>query len=92
MKLTIEEKSLVGGWKRENDSVIADEVTLRIKWLIKNQLKKIAADKSGWDILYVNPDENQFWKFIYPQGEMQGGGPPSLIIISQDAAKLKYSI
>ncbi len=48
------------------------------------------SDKSGWDILYIDPITNSLWELSYPDSEMQGGGPPSLIYISYKNAKQKY--
>lgn len=92
MKLSNIENSLIGQWIYKGGSICKDETTEQIEWLINNQLKKIATDESGWDVLYIDPDDNRFWELVYSESEMQGGGPPSLIHISNENAKKKYSI
>lgn len=88
--LSYKEKKLIGKWVYDTYSVHKDEVSERIEWLINNQLKQIGTDKSGWDILYIDPNDNRLWELIYPESEMQGGGPPMLNCISKDEAKKKY--
>lgn len=90
MQLSNKEVKLIGKWIYENGSVHKDEVSERIEWLINNQLKRIATDKSGWDVLYIDPVDSRLWELIYPESEMQGGGPPTLICISKEEAKQKY--
>jgi hypothetical protein len=90
MQLSNKEERLVGQWIYENGSVHKDEMSKRIEWLINNQLKRIGTDKSGWDVLYIDPADNRLWELIYPESEMQGGGPPTLICISKEEAKQKY--
>jgi len=92
MKLTNVESKLIGHWIYENGSMTKDEDAIRIEGLIKNHLKKIATDASGWDVLYIDPDDNRLWEVIYLQSDMQGGGPPSLFYISNEDAKIKYSL
>jgi hypothetical protein len=91
MKLSNIQDKLIGKWIYDNGVMHKDKVTEQIEWLINNHLTKIATDKTGWDVLYVDPDDKRLWELIYPQSEMQGGGPPSLIHISNEEAKTKYS-
>jgi hypothetical protein len=91
MQLTNKEEKLIGKWIYENGFVQKDEVSVRIEWLINNQFKKIGIDKTGWDVLYVDPIDNRLWELIYPESDMQGGGPPTLICISKDEAREKYT-
>ncbi len=83
-------KKLIGKWVYENGSIQKDEVSKQIEWLINNHLKRIAADKSGWDVLYIDPNDNSLWELTFPESEMQGGGAPSLICISNEVARKKY--
>lgn len=92
MKLANTQDNLIGKWIYENGVMRKDETTHQIEWLINNHLKKIATDKTGWDVLYLDPDDKRLWELTYPQSEMHGGGPPSLINISNEEAKKKYSI
>jgi hypothetical protein len=92
MKLTNLQNKLMGKWIYQNDTIQKDIITQQIEWLISNHLKKIAIDKMGWEVLYIDPDDNRFWELTYPQSEMQGGGPPALINISKEEAEAKYSL
>lgn len=91
MKLTNIENKLIGHWVVENGSVVKDDVTKRIELLIKDYLRKIATDASGWDVLYIDPIDKRLWERVYLESELHGGGPPSLINISETDAKIKYS-
>ena len=92
MKLIANENELIGNWVYEEGKVYGDPVTQRIEWLITNQLEKIITDISGWDVIYKDNSDDRFWELTYPSSEMQGGGPPNLICILKEKAKLKYSI
>lgn len=86
------ETILIGAWLRDKDKVVADDVCKRIDWLIANHLKKISADKSGWEILYQDPNDKRYWVLTYPKSERHGGGPPTLQTLSQADAQLKFNI
>jgi immunity protein 27 of polymorphic toxin system len=45
-----------------------------------------------WSKLYLDPVDGGYWELTYPQSEMHGGGPPQLVHISADAAKIKYGV
>jgi len=44
----------------------------------KSHLIEIRTDPSLWTIEYENPTSGEKWVMDYPQGELQGGGPPRL--------------
>ena len=92
MKLEEQETQLKGNWLTEGSSIIADDISRRINWLIQNYLAKITQDESGWFILYRDPEDGRYWELSYPQGHLQGGGAPSLINISKEKAQEKYNI
>ena len=91
MELTEKDKMLIGKWIYKNGSFHKDEICERIEWLLKNKLKRITTDESGWDVLYIDPADNRHWELIFPKSEMQGGGPPTLMYISNEKVKQKYS-
>lgn len=92
MEIDISETKIVGNWSFDGFKIIADEQSLRIERLIANYLTKIKTDYSSWDTLYRDPDNGRYWELIYPKSEMQGGGPPSLILLSDDQASNKYTL
>lgn len=94
MKLRPNEHELTGSWIYVNNAVQADEVCKRIEWLINIDLKKIAASPhwGDWETLFQDPLDGRYWERTYPNGDLQGGGPPRLQVISIDEAKAKYQI
>jgi len=90
-ELAPEEVELRGNWIAQPDrSVVGDTAEERIEWLTTQKLERIANDSSGWDILYRDPRDGRLWELTYPRGEMHGGGPRRLCIISRDEAAVKY--
>lgn len=69
-----------------------DDINNRIYDLITNYLIKIKSDESGWNQLFIDPEDNRYWELTYPNSEMHGGGPYLLYNISNDKAKEKYNI
>ena len=86
------ETVLTGQWLLDGERVVADETCERIEWLIDCRLEQLAKHSSGWETLYRDPRDGRLWEHTYPQGEMNGGGPPQLQVISSDAAAFKYGI
>ena len=72
--------------------IIDNDTTQRIFELVSRYLIKLNHDQSGWDTLYRDPKDGRLWELFYPLSEIQGGGPPSLIVISLDKAIIKYTI
>ena len=85
------ETRLTGAWLVTPHGVKGDEACNRIAELLKEQLKELARDASGWDALYRDTRDGRLWELIYPHGEMHGGGPPELICLSDTEARRKYS-
>ena len=92
MKLEKDDIKIVGNWIFDGIKMIVDDQCKRIDWLRNNYLKLIATDETGWLKLYQDPVDKRFWQLIFEQGEMQGGGPPTLILMSETEAKEKYNI
>ena len=92
MKLRSTETELVGKWEIVAGHVRGDATCERIEWLIANHLKKIALSNQsgGWETLFVDPDDGRYWERTYPQGEIQGGGPPLLSALDAREAHAKY--
>jgi hypothetical protein len=94
MKLRPDETLLTGSWLYVDHVMRGDAVCDRIEWLIKNHLKKIASSPlwGDWESLFQDPSDGRYWEITYPHGDLQGGGPPQLKVISENDGKEKYGI
>jgi hypothetical protein len=90
MKIHPSEEEIRGAWIRDGTRARGDANTHRIKELVASHLLQIARDSTGWDTLYVDPEDRRFWEHIYPQSEMHGGGPPMLRHLSDEEVRAKY--
>jgi hypothetical protein len=91
-ELAAEEVDLRGDWIVQGDrSVVGNSTEQRIEWLTARKLERIANDSSGWETLYRDPRDGRLWELTHPQGEMHGGGPHRLRVLSRDEATAKYS-
>lgn len=90
MKIGHIETEIRGTWTFRNGQSEGDESCARIEALTSGHLREVTRDPSGWDILYIDPDDGRFWELIYPQSEMHGGGPPLLRCLSKDEVREKY--
>jgi len=88
------EYMLTGQWLRTPTGTRADETAQRIEWLIEHVLQKLADSPrwGAWETLYRDPADGRLWERTFPQGDLQGGGPPQLAIIEVDLACEKYGI
>lgn len=85
------ETLLVGRWLPKNEGgYVADDTCRRIEALVHRHLKELGRDASGWDALYLDPNDGRYWELIYPASELPGGGPPELRCLSVSEARLKY--
>lgn len=91
-KLAPEETALEGKWLFHGKEVSAEEICKRIEWLISEVLEELGSDDSGWERLYRDPDDERFWVHYYPNSRMHGSGPPSLRLISESEAKVKFNV
>nr|WP_315232808.1 Imm27 family immunity protein [uncultured Flavobacterium sp.] len=91
-ELNTEETILIGSWKKNGDKVVGDEICERIEKLKSNYLRKVSVNKTGWEILYQDPNNNRYWLLDYPNCEWQGGGPPTLKIITATEIYEKFGI
>lgn len=86
------EVELRGSWIYAGTYVRADAVSERIEWLCSSRLVRLALDRSGWETLYLDPNDNRLWERTFPQSEMHGGGPPTLRLIAPSHATEKYGV
>lgn len=94
MRLRPNEHVLTGSWTCVNNVVCADDVCKRIEWLVSNELIKVASSPQwgDWETLFRDPSDARYWERTYPQGNLQGGGPPQIQVMSEDDARAKYGI
>lgn len=92
MKIESNETSITGTNILVHGKIVGDDASERIANLVNTYLIKLGHDKSGWDTLYRDPSDGRLWELIYPQSELQGGGPASLILISREDAAMKYEL
>jgi immunity protein 27 of polymorphic toxin system len=90
MKIEPHETEIRGHWKQVGLKVVADSNAQRIDQLVTAHLKQAGRDDSGWELLYVDPDDGRFWELTYPEAEQHGGGPPMLRWLSAEEARKKY--
>jgi hypothetical protein len=86
------ETVLTGRWLVQDGQARPDAICERIEWLISHHLRKVAdrTQSGAWETLNRDPNDGRYWERTYPQGEMQGGGPPQLRCLTSDEAKRKY--
>jgi hypothetical protein len=70
--------TIVGSWKFENGRVIEDEACTEIRTIIRDRLRVVGADLSGWFKLFLELETGQYWELDFPQSGSHGGGPPRL--------------
>ena len=92
MKLMPNETELKGTWTLDAGKMVPDDSCTRIESLISDHLKEVGCDSSGWDKLFQDPNDGRYWELLYLNSEMAGGGPPTLRVIAEDAAREKYEI
>lgn len=90
MQIRPDETQLVGHWENVEGGVRADAVANRINELTRTYLTRVAVSESGWENLYRDPADLRLWELTYPQGDMHGGGPPMLRLLSVEEAQGKY--
>jgi|GEM_PF-801380 len=71
--------------------MVNDENAKRVYALTSNYLVKLCTSKSGWEILYQDPQDGRYWELRYTLSEMHGGGPPSLFNVGKAYVVDNYS-
>lgn len=84
------EQEIRGKWIFQQGAVLADDNCQRIELLITEHLQKLGSDASGWDQLFLDPDDGRYWELTYPDSEQHGGGAPLLKCITENEARAKY--
>jgi hypothetical protein len=74
--LASSETLLKGKWVTIGGSLVADNTSRRIEFLITNILVQVATDGSGWMVLCKDPRDSRYWELSYPDSGEHGGGVP----------------
>ena len=90
MHLKKDETHLVGSWKLVEGRMVEDEVSKRIKRLIREDLSPLASSGDGWNRLFRDRSDGRLWELTYPVSSTQAGGPPALTVIDEVSARGKY--
>jgi hypothetical protein len=90
--LAATEMEIIGQWAQADGGIREDASTKRIHWLLDSCLTFVAVDESGWQKLYVNPADGQYWELSFPQSHWHGGGPPTLTRLDKDVAQRRYRV
>lgn len=87
-------KEIVGHWVVVDGHVRIDHNAERVAALTEGYLRQVAYDpvSGAWNTLFLDPETGDYWERVYLQGELHGGGPPSLIRIDAIAARRKYGL
>lgn len=83
------ETALVGEIAFENGAIVSNDVAIRIDGLLASGLLEATA-YGNWCVLYRDRVDGRLWELTWPQGSLQGGGPPSLHVLSVDEARERY--
>lgn len=68
--------------------MIPDYNAKRVEWLTYHYLIEIETRDEGWTKVYQDPTDQRYWVRTFPQGELQGGGPPQLFCVGDDPDRL----
>ncbi|HZN02224.1 MAG TPA: Imm27 family immunity protein [Candidatus Polarisedimenticolia bacterium] len=84
------ETEIRGKWNMIGGKVEADDQCLRIEDLVTQHLREVGRDATGWDRLFIDPQDGRYWELTYPESELHGGGPPRLRNLQELEARAKY--
>ncbi|MEM9558547.1 MAG: Imm27 family immunity protein [Acidobacteriota bacterium] len=91
-----DEERLEGQWLYDETErkVYSDEVCERIRYLVEQELERLASspESGDWEILYRDPRDGRYWELTYPKSHMQGGGPQALYLLPAERASVKYQV
>ncbi|MBW2453417.1 MAG: hypothetical protein JRI68_02850, partial [Deltaproteobacteria bacterium] len=45
----------------------------------------------AWKTLFRDPSDGRLWERTYPEGHLQGGGPPMLSTVTEEQARRRYT-
>ncbi len=59
---------------------------------IKKELVEIGRSDSGWTVLYLDKSDGRFWELTYPNCSENGGGEPSMELLSRGEVTNRYKV
>jgi hypothetical protein len=84
-----DETQFVGEKILKDGKAAGNDAWKRINALITSHLRRLSS--AGWDgSLFRDPDDGRLWELTSPHSEWQGGGPPTLTVMSEEDALAKY--
>ena len=90
MTILPSETVLTGQWVTKDGRVQADSMCERIENLIDSCLERLGADRNGSRELFRDPQDSSLWELSFPQGGLQGEGPPQLRALSPTEAEEEF--
>ena len=88
--INADESEIRGRWLENSGRVVKDANTERIEILIRDYLREVKRDASGWNVLYVDPKDSRYWELSYPDSGLSAGGPPLLKHLDREEVREKY--
>lgn len=85
-KLKAGETELVGMWLDLGIKMTGDAICDRVEWLTATQLERLDGNEAELAELYRDPCDGRLWERLLPFP----GGPPTLRLITLQAAAAKY--
>lgn len=92
IKLGKEETLLKGTLINHLNLIKYDDVSNRVFSLVENYLTEVRVDSSGWNRLFKDPRDGRYWELFYSNGELQGGGAPTLKYLLKEEVIIKYNL
>ena len=89
-KISHDETLIECQWLVIEDQVKPNAACERIEWLVSDVLNLVKVDRRGWEKLYQDPADKRYWLLFYPQSELKGGGPASLMEITYAEADVRF--
>lgn len=77
-------------WEFQNGQMRAVGEAGAIDSLLKDKFVEVR--KGNWAVLYRHKETGEFWDLTYPQGEMHGGGPRRLRVVSNPDNWIPYPV
>jgi|SRR5215217_4860875 len=82
------ETLITGKWINTVEMMVGDYNCKRIEWLTNHYLILTETRDAGWTKIYQDRTDQRYWAKTFPQGELQGGGPPQLRCVGDNPTQL----